>query len=960
MTPLSPNVEHSNHDCSRPRGTLDTDKCKTQPIPPKTVRFSEDDEVITYEELLPLTFNGTFNDMHIHDDENPSSTRRKEGQSESQQPQSQHVLNGDEDDRIISDLYLQHRQVRDHLRSTPAIDFQGAIQCGTKLPGRRDPKTKLPRWKYVHNGMVYITDNTSTQYITCYKDTIHIPPVTITSRMQQRHDMNVRILHHDDPQLCMTHIIIIMDQSGSMRSSPLASKSPSSSPTASSSTSFATGCGFKTRSQAAYGVLVLDYIARQLHEQHEMQQHRQDKERRKRLRQHQQTSPRRFGPEEVHDDHVVDDGGIIDAVTIIEMKNNDATVAFYKQPLDWILYNKLLQHQQESQPKSHGNYNKALRLVSNIVQSELPITTTSSSEQQGVPPTPQRLVEHCCGLQKEDLSSYVIIFISDGNPTDFNVDAKLGRRYILRDLCSILRSNLSFHAIGLDDSVHVDGCSRHDYSPQRSSNYKFDALTSMVDTVQKHNSESHGAFTLANLGSGTILSDAFSLVSSRTSQVRDDVMMVKREESHNYGHHNHYHHHNENQVPSSDYPLNGPSNGNHPEAPHDDDVNRSSFDKHYQRRLRRGHSSNNKVHLKLRPKDLPSSHRRFVQFTKDVSRWRYDHESWSSRNVTNVNDSSPWTKVRFQNKESVAFDMELDPFGIGAERAAYLFYEIDSSHNRLGSAMVAKASLYRKDNNRMSRHRNSNKNQVIADLDQEQIRHQQEQERQQRNQQHRCHDFQVHEISCRVQHEASELAIHFNTRIDQAASLRPIDTNMKLPHIEFLNCFVYDYLSPIGGKQRNAVLVEKYLPGIFTKYNGNQGYVKRNIPESHHREIELQIGFAYWTDFLQAFSHWVYCVSHHTLLVCDLQGVLNQEGIRPKFMLTDPCICSKRVPHYHHGMAKNGGTRNGTMAKRYGRTDLGMKGIRLFRNTHVCNNVCKGLGLPKFGIRQEESVTIQD
>ena len=889
--------------------------------PSKTVRFAERAIAITYDHPIPMdpyeATNSPSKDVDL----------RAEGER-SKQPSETH---GDtEENRLISDLYAQHEIVRNQLRSTPFIDYQSAIQYGIRLKGRRDPKTKLPRWKYLYNGMVYITDNTSSQSITCHKDAVQIPRVATDNvpSIQKRHDMDVRILHHDDPQLCMTHIIIIMDQSGSMRlstSSSCSNKNDSHNITS-------CGSGFKTRSQAAYGVLVLDYIAQQLHEQHQ-QQYRQ---RRRRFH-----TRRRSGTGVGKCDADDDGSSIIDAVTVIEMKDNDAAIVFFKQPLDWIFYNKLVQHQKEEsqQPKGHGNCAKALRLASSLIHSELPHVPKMSRHHDQLQ---DAVLER--GYQKEDISSYVIVFISDGNPTDWNIDAQLERTYIIRDLCSLLRSSLSFLAIGLDDN-----CSSS--SPTLIGKTKFDAMISMVDAVQSHNSGSYGTFTLANIGSGVSLSDAFSAISARTSAIRNEQMMIKKDESNRR---------NENRgAASSDQPGYGSSTGNHNAQSTRDTDSPSGHHQHRNRHRYRSNGSNCKTQgLCVRPKDTPLSRRRFIKHTENVSRWRYDTvrliRTHGDTNG-NCNCLPPWVKVGFQNKDAVAIDIETEPFGIGAERAAYIMHELDSSDQRLGSAMVAKESIH-------STKANSNKHQCespdmmipsIADEQVPQLRPLQDQERE--VQRRIFQEFKVHEMSCLAQHTANQLALRFNKAIEQAEQLRPVDMGMKVPHITFLTCSVYDYVSPADG-QRKALLVENFLPGKFTKYNGNQGYVKRIAKESYLcREIELQVGTVLWTDFLQAFSHFVYCTTNHAMLVCDLQGVLDQEGIRPKFVLTDPCICSKRVAGKGHNPQRSGtahyGTEDRTTTKRYGRTDLGMKGIRLFRSTHICNDVCKGLGLPEFGIR---------
>lgn len=123
-------------------------------------------------------------------------------------------------------------------------------------------------------------------------------------------------------------------------------------------------------------------------------------------------------------------------------------------------------------------------------------------------------------------------------------------------------------------------------------------------------------------------------------------------------------------------------------------------------------------------------------------------------------------------------------------------------------------------------------------------------------------------------------------------------------------------------------MVENYLKGKFTKYNGNNGYVNKQAARDSVT-INLAIGEVKLTDFIQAFSHWVYETSGHNMLVCDLQGVIDCEGRLPIIRLTDPAICSKHKK-----------------TNRFGKTDIGMKGIRQFCLKHECNDVCKGLNLP--------------
>ena len=459
-----------------------------------------------------------------------------------------------------------------------------------------------------------------------------------------------------------------------------------------------------------------------------------------------------------------------------------------------------LHRQKEAKPKSHGNYNRALESVLSMIRTEL--------ENAGLEPG-KKLDEI------PDLSSYAIVFLSDGKPSDKTDYDSLNRQRLVENLFEIVPAScVSFHAIGLGNSTQ----------------HEFGELEAMVNIVKARGGQ--GTFTFSQASSCAMLSEAFSTVSQSTTATRTEML--------------------------------------------------AGAD---------GQSSNVKMKdVQLRKRYIPSSERRFNRFTNEVTRWKYDHEAYKASKL-------PWKQVGFKNSTAVAFDMEVDPFGKGAERLAYMFHEIDSSFKRLGTSMVAKESIRIHDEGRK---------------------------------------MKFHEHFCRVQRKARELSIQFNRAVARCPALKPVEgSTMRTPNIEFLDCFVYEYRSNDDG-QLCGVLVEKYLKGKSRKYNSNGGYVMPTLSRSP--TIELQGGvIAHYTDFVQAFSHWVYFTTDQRLLICDLQGVLNEEGRHPKFELTDPCICSRGLRRW----------------ERFGRTDTGMRGIRLFRMSHVCNNVCnKGLGLPAFGSRQ--------
>ena len=106
------------------------------------------------------------------------------------------------------------------------------------------------------------------------------------------------------------------------------------------------------------------------------------------------------------------------------------------------------------------------------------------------------------------------------------------------------------------------------------------------------------------------------------------------------------------------------------------------------------------------------------------------------------------------------------------------------------------------------------------------------------------------------------------------------------------------------------------------------------------------------TDVPQAFSHWTYCHSKGSSLVCDIQGVLRDAaaplgggaarrrgGGGDTYRLTDPVVC----------------TRKGRV---FGRTDRGMVGVQSFLSTHTCNSVCKALQLPIGSLDDECSICL--
>eukprot|EP00798_Chlamydomonas_sp_ICE-L_P022991 gene22991-30179_t len=199
------------------------------------------------------------------------------------------------------------------------------------------------------------------------------------------------------------------------------------------------------------------------------------------------------------------------------------------------------------------------------------------------------------------------------------------------------------------------------------------------------------------------------------------------------------------------------------------------------------------------------------------------------------------------------------------------------------------------------------------------------------------HDVEFHRKFCRTQGEAEELAVMFNRRLALGKEWQ----------LHFLECFVYtvrDYRYQFNSGLMD-VLVEQELEGKFTKWNNNAGGVAKgmNAPMSQLQANVMGLGAINEDDeeegeessyvgvddlkveyIPQCFSHFTHEATFGRKLVCDIQGVWNEED---GFLLTDPVI-------HHH-----------TNSRRHGATDKGTFGMEKFFETHRCNPLCHRLGL---------------
>lgn len=139
-------------------------------------------------------------------------------------------------------------------------------------------------------------------------------------------------------------------------------------------------------------------------------------------------------------------------------------------------------------------------------------------------------------------------------------------------------------------------------------------------------------------------------------------------------------------------------------------------------------------------------------------------------------------------------------------------------------------------------------------------------------------------------HADKEEMLHFCRCTSIAIGLREsFKQALKKVNVEisiwFVPCYLYEYESGCG---ISYFVGEQRLEGHFVKFNGNNGYV--------NEEAKLETE----TEILQALSHYSYFRSKGSILLIDLQGVIDNGRV----LLTDPQLHS-RTKKYLVGEVRN-------------------------------------------------------
>lgn len=152
--------------------------------------------------------------------------------------------------------------------------------------------------------------------------------------------------------------------------------------------------------------------------------------------------------------------------------------------------------------------------------------------------------------------------------------------------------------------------------------------------------------------------------------------------------------------------------------------------------------------------------------------------------------------------------------------------------------------------------------------------------------------------------KSTAVAMYYAGRFNELARCK----GASAPCVFFVPCFTYHVEDAQYDKREPSVFAaERYLPGVFLKYNSNNGYINE--------------GFARHHEAVQAFTHFTFAESEGQLMVADLQGVARDAEV----ILTDPQVLST-----------GGG---------FGPGDLKSAGMRACLTAHRCGPTCRKLGL---------------
>ena len=114
-----------------------------------------------------------------------------------------------------------HCRQREQERQIFKQDLQAAVKYGTCEESHHPTHSKL-RYKFVYDGIVYITEADKTTSVTCWAENqlpLEAAPLS-TSELKQIAEKKRRV--HQGLTKCTSHTVLVVDQSGSMKKADVA------------------------------------------------------------------------------------------------------------------------------------------------------------------------------------------------------------------------------------------------------------------------------------------------------------------------------------------------------------------------------------------------------------------------------------------------------------------------------------------------------------------------------------------------------------------------------------------------------------------------------------------------------------------------------------------------------------------------------------------------------------------
>ena len=318
----------------------------------------------------------------------------------------------------------QHGRLRREQRGIDKKDLLDAMRYGKRVKAHPDRRSGNPRSKYTYNGIVYVVDDITGQEITSWASRLILKQQPLSEEDYEKHLEAVRIIQRT-PAHWESNTVIVVDTSASMKASDV--------------------WGAKTRLSAVWISLALDFVA-----------------------------------------HRIETGacsGEKDVVSILLM-GETVKVVVNEQPIDWVLYNTIIDVYNEKipeTPKGHGYY------IPSLLEAE-------------------RLLDKC----KNSCCSLSLHFLSDGRPSDHKayMDANIHDtdmlpyiQNIIKNLAIKFAQRLSVSTVGIGNPND------------------FDVLKAMANIAQQYGAK--GSFQLPSL-STSALGAAFNTVTSTITTVSSD------------------------------------------------------------------------------------------------------------------------------------------------------------------------------------------------------------------------------------------------------------------------------------------------------------------------------------------------------------------------------------------------------------------------------------------------------